>query len=79
MSAVQNDMGQFADNRGTLLSANFPNQPITMGQYVIQPGGCPRQCGRVAHSSAFFADEWGTKMPGAQDNVGAPVIRALCE
>ena len=39
MSAVQNDMGQFADNRGTLFSANFPDQPITMGgQYVIQPG-----------------------------------------
>jgi len=39
MSAVQNDMGQFADNRGTIFSANFPDQPITMGgQYVIQPG-----------------------------------------
>jgi len=39
MSAVQNDMGQFADNRGTLFSANFPNQPITPGgEYVIQPG-----------------------------------------
>jgi len=32
-------MGQFADNRGTLFSANFPNQPLAMsGQYVIQPG-----------------------------------------
>jgi hypothetical protein len=39
MSAVQNDMGQFADNRGTIFSANFPNQPLTMGgRYVIQPG-----------------------------------------
>jgi hypothetical protein len=39
MSSVQNDMGQFADNRGILFSANFPEQPITMGgQYVIQPG-----------------------------------------
>ena len=39
MSAVQNDMGQFADNRGTVFAANFPDQPISMGgQYVIQPG-----------------------------------------
>jgi len=39
MSAVQNDMGQFADNRGTVFAANFPNQALTMGgQYAIQPG-----------------------------------------
>jgi RHS repeat-associated protein len=39
MGAVQNDMGQFADNRGTVFSANFPVQPITMGgRYLIQPG-----------------------------------------
>ncbi len=39
MSAVQNDMGQFADNSGPFFGANFPNQPITMGgQYSIQPG-----------------------------------------
>lgn len=25
MSAVQNDMGQIADDRGTIFSANFPN------------------------------------------------------
>jgi RHS repeat-associated protein len=39
MSAVQGDMGNFADNSGTVFSANFPDQPITMGgQYSIQPG-----------------------------------------
>jgi YD repeat-containing protein len=38
MSAVQHDMGQFADNFG-FFTANFPDQPITMGgQYSIQPG-----------------------------------------
>jgi hypothetical protein len=35
----QNDMGQFADNAGTIFAANFPNQPLVMGgQYLIQPG-----------------------------------------
>jgi RHS repeat-associated protein len=39
MSAVQHNMGQFADNRGTLFAANFPDQPLTLGsQYLIQPG-----------------------------------------
>lgn len=39
MSAVQNDMGQFADNRGTIFSSNFPHVPLTLGgQYAIQPG-----------------------------------------
>lgn len=39
MSAVQNDMGQFADNRGSTFFAKFPDQPITMGsRYSIQPG-----------------------------------------
>ena len=39
MSAVQNDMGQFADNQGLFFGAYFPDQPITMGgRYTIQPG-----------------------------------------
>jgi RHS repeat-associated protein len=39
MSAVQNDMGQFADNAGTIFAAKFPDSPITAGgQYLIQPG-----------------------------------------
>jgi RHS repeat-associated protein len=39
MSAVQNDMNQFAKNRGYFFAANFPNQPIRMGaRYFIQPG-----------------------------------------
>jgi RHS repeat-associated protein len=38
MSAVQKDMGQFADNRGSFFAANFPDQPLTMGgQYSIKP------------------------------------------
>jgi hypothetical protein len=38
MSAVQNDMGQFADNNG-FFAANLPDQPLTIGgQYSIQPG-----------------------------------------
>jgi hypothetical protein len=38
-SAAQNDMSQFANNRGSVFAANFPNQPLTMaGQYAIQPG-----------------------------------------
>jgi RHS repeat-associated protein len=42
MSAVQNDMGRFADNRDTVFAANFPDQPIQLGnQYVIQPGFNP--------------------------------------
>src|ERR1700676_2754700 len=39
MSAVEEDMGQFADNRGLFFAANFPDQPITMGsQFTIQTG-----------------------------------------
>jgi hypothetical protein len=39
MSAVENNMGQFADNRGYIFAANFPNKPLAIGgQYSIQPG-----------------------------------------
>jgi hypothetical protein len=39
MSAVENDMCQFADNRGYVFAANFPNQLLSVGsQYAIQPG-----------------------------------------
>jgi RHS repeat-associated protein len=39
MTAVQNDMGWFADNRDWIFATNFPTQPISMGnQYTITPG-----------------------------------------
>jgi hypothetical protein len=31
MAAVQNNMGQFADNQGSFFASTFPSQPITMG------------------------------------------------
>jgi RHS repeat-associated protein len=39
MSAVQNDMGQFADNQSPFFGAIFPDEPISLGgQYSIQAG-----------------------------------------
>ncbi len=39
MARVQNDMGEFADNRGTLFATAFPRQPLRLGSnYAIMPG-----------------------------------------
>jgi hypothetical protein len=59
MSAVQDDMGQFADNHGPFFGAYFPNQPIAMGgQYSIQPGV-------MNHTANMFGSTSGGMFPAA--------------